>query len=141
MSQNHSELMSSASVELDQPLRFAGSLAATRVASPEAKADAHQTAEGAHLAPPSSLDGKAVNETNDDILFVSAQVRRGFSEIERASAALRRAQPDLEAWSHQTAELAPARKPRPVWLVIGAVWISTVSLIAMATLAIAALVS
>jgi hypothetical protein len=52
---------------------------------------------------------------------------------------LRNAQPDLEAWSIPKVDVAQTHKPRSVWFVIGAVWISTVLLLAMATLAIASL--
>jgi hypothetical protein len=75
----------------------------------------------------------------DDILFISEQAQQDFSEIESASAALRDAQPDLEAWSIPKVDVVQTHKPRSVWLVVGIVWISTILLMAMATLAIASL--
>jgi hypothetical protein len=82
---------------------------------------------------------KAVDAGADDILFISAQAQHDFAEIEGALVALRRAQPDLESWSTATTDAVQARKPRSVWLVVGAVWVSTVLLMAVATLAIASL--
>jgi hypothetical protein len=84
----------------------------------------------------------AVDPGGDDILFISAQAQHDFAEIEGALAALRHAQPDLEAWSIARTDAVQAHnKPRSVWLVVGAVWISTVLLMAMATFAIASLLS
>jgi hypothetical protein len=79
------------------------------------------------------------DRTEDDIRFISEQVQRDFAEIETASATLRHAQPDLEPWSPPTAEATRTNKPRSIWVVVGAVWVSTVLLMAMATLAIASL--
>jgi hypothetical protein len=78
-------------------------------------------------------------QTEEDIRFISEQVQRDFAEIETASAVLRHAQPDLEPWSPPTAEATRPNKPRSIWVVVGAVWVSTVLLMAMATLAIASL--
>jgi hypothetical protein len=66
------------------------------------------------------------------------QLARDMAEIERAAAALRKAQPDLESW---TGPPTPAvGKPRPVWLLIGALWISTALVTIGAVVAIHALV-
>jgi hypothetical protein len=52
-----------------------------------------------------------------------AQLERDIAAIERASAALRRAEPARESWTDAP---APAmQKPRPVWLLIGVLWLST----------------
>ncbi len=66
------------------------------------------------------------------------QLARDMAEIERAAAALRKAQPELESW---TGPSTPAiGKPRPVWLLIGALWISTALVTIGAVVAIHALV-
>jgi len=70
------------------------------------------------------------------------QLERDLADIERAAAALRRAQPALEAWSSPRADdRAPVatRKPRPVWLLIGLLWFSTALVTVGAVAAIARL--
>ncbi len=66
------------------------------------------------------------------------QLTRELADIETATAALRQGEPALESWSKTSA--APlTRKPRPVWLIIGALWLSTAILTAGAVVAIATL--
>jgi hypothetical protein len=113
-------------------------------------ADARRTvaeSAGAHNASVAGLNGAtrasklAVDPRADDIPSISMQAQLDFAEIVSASTALRAAQPDLEAWTNAKSDLVQTHKPRSVWLVIGAVWISTVLLLAMATFAIASLLS
>ncbi len=66
------------------------------------------------------------------------QLEREFAAIERASAALRRAEPALESWTSPPA--ATLRKPRPVWLLISVLWLSTALVTLGAVFAITALV-
>ncbi len=72
------------------------------------------------------------------------QLARDLADIERAAEALRRAQPGLETWSRPRADDRPAtaamRKPRPVWLLIGLLWLSTALVTVGAVAAIARLV-
>jgi hypothetical protein len=63
------------------------------------------------------------------------EVAREVAEIESATAALRRAEPGLESWNKSTERAA--RKPRPVWLIIGVLWLSTALVTAGAVVAIA----
>jgi len=68
---------------------------------------------------------------------VRDQLAREVADIEAATAALRRAEPALESWTR-----APANsggKPRPVWLLIGVLWLSTALVTAGAVVAIASL--
>jgi len=66
------------------------------------------------------------------------QLEREIAAIERASAALRKAEPELESWSNLS---PPAmHKPRPVWLLIGVLWLSTAIVTIGAVFAISALV-
>jgi hypothetical protein len=68
---------------------------------------------------------------------VRDQLAREVADIETATAALRKAEPALESWTK-----APANsggKPRPVWLLIGVLWLSTALVTAGAVVAIAAL--
>jgi len=70
------------------------------------------------------------------------QLARDIAEIERATAALRKGEPALESWDESWSGdvlAMPARKPRPVWLVIGLLWLSTALLTAGAVAAIARL--
>ena len=64
----------------------------------------------------------------------SNEYARAIAEIEQASAALRRAEPGLEAWKPDV-----AREPRrswPVWILVSGIWISTVTVFAGAISAI-----
>jgi hypothetical protein len=68
----------------------------------------------------------------------SDQLARDIAEIERAAATLREAEPRLETLSGPP---APALvQSRPVWLIIGVLWISTALATLGAVFAIAALV-
>lgn len=70
------------------------------------------------------------------------QLARDFAAIERASEALRRAQPALETWSRPRTDGRPAMamgRPRPVWLLIGLLWFSTALVTVGAVAAIARL--
>ena len=50
------------------------------------------------------------------------QFSRDIAAIEQASVALRRAEPALRSWAEPPASL---NSPRPLWLIIGTLWIST----------------
>jgi hypothetical protein len=67
-----------------------------------------------------------------------AQLDRDIAAIEKASAALRRADPAMETWTD--ARPAAMQKPRPVWLLIGVLWLSTALITIGAVFAISALV-
>jgi len=81
------------------------------------------------------------NEIADDAGAMAQTVRdqlaREVAEIEAATAALRRAEPALESWTRAPANTGG--KPRPVWLLIGALWLSTALVTAGAVVAIATL--
>ncbi|MGB6543060.1 MAG: hypothetical protein WBF03_19550 [Xanthobacteraceae bacterium] len=66
------------------------------------------------------------------------QLARDIAAIERATAALRKAEPTLESWSDPPPQAS--HKPRPIWLLVGALWISTAIVTVGAAVAIAALV-
>jgi hypothetical protein len=68
------------------------------------------------------------------------QLARDIAEIERATAALRKAEPALEAWTGTERPSGQARKPRSVWFLVGALWLSTAIVTAGALVAIASLV-
>jgi hypothetical protein len=55
-----------------------------------------------------------------------------------AAAALRRAEPGLESWTDMPPATTP--KPRPIWLLIGVLWLSTALVTIGAVFAISALV-
>jgi hypothetical protein len=80
-------------------------------------------------------------EVDDSGLLAAADrehLEREIAAIERAADALRRADPELESWS----DVPPAtmHKPRPIWLLIGALWLSTALVTIGAVFAISALV-
>ncbi len=89
------------------------------------------------------------HQVDGDVGVVRAhdQFARDIAEIERATAALRRAEPSLEMWSEAGSEARTddaaaltIRKTRPVWLLIGLLWLSTALVTVGAVAAIARLV-
>jgi hypothetical protein len=101
------------------------------------------------LAEPAFVAAADSYEADGDVGVVRAneQFARDIAAIERATAALRRAEPALETWDEAGAERRaeePAafsiRKTRPVWLLIGLVWLSTALVTAGAVAAIARLI-
>ena len=87
--------------------------------------------------------GAAVREPHDgmaaasDSLRPDDQLARDIAEIERASKALRKAEPALEPWIERSAEdplaVTPPGPP-PVWLLIGAWWL-VMALVAVGAIA------
>jgi acetate kinase len=65
------------------------------------------------------------------------QLARDIADIESATAALRRAEPALQSWTKSPA--AAVAKARPLWMLIGILWLSTALIAAGALAAIAAL--
>jgi hypothetical protein len=63
------------------------------------------------------------------------QLAREIADIENAAAALRKAQPALKSWS-KPAVPALAPKTRPLWFMIGVLWLSTALVTAGAAFAI-----
>jgi hypothetical protein len=68
---------------------------------------------------------------------VRDQLAREVADIELATAALRRAEPALESWTKEPVNAGS--KPRPVWVLIGVLWLSTALVTAGAVVAIATL--
>ena len=68
---------------------------------------------------------------------VRDQLAREVAEIEAATAALQRAEPTLESWTQ--APVTATGKPRPVWLLVGVLWLSTALVTVGAVVAIATL--
>jgi hypothetical protein len=100
------------------------------------------------FAEPASLaDADYAADGDIGLVRANEQFARDIAEIERAAAALRRAQPGLETWDEndtaaRAAEAASfaIRKSRPVWLLIGALWLSTALVTVGAVAAIARLI-
>jgi hypothetical protein len=65
------------------------------------------------------------------------QLAREIADIERAAAILRLAEPALQSWSKPT--MPVLGKPRPLWLLIGVLWLSTALVTAGTVVAIATL--
>jgi hypothetical protein len=98
-------------------------------------------------AAPSVADTDYEVEGDVGLVRANEQFARDVAEIERATAALRRAQPGLETWSETSTEARAedaasfaVRKTKPVWLLIGALWLSTALVTAGAVAAIARLI-
>jgi nucleotide-binding universal stress UspA family protein len=85
---------------------------------------------------PTSEPSPALTEPGPSALTESGQYARAIAEIEQASAALRRAEPALEAWLPEgepvpdVAAQREARYSRSVWILVGGIWISTVLVMA-----------
>jgi hypothetical protein len=68
------------------------------------------------------------------------EIARDIAAIEHATEVLRRAEPALDVWTQSTTGTAPALgQPRPVWLLIGVLWISAALVTLGAVVTIAAL--
>jgi hypothetical protein len=96
----------------------------------------------AGIVPLELAPGGDANPAEDNVLpdaAVRDQLARDLAEIEAATAALRKAEPGLESWT-KIEEPLIAPKPRPVWLLVGTLWLSTALVIAIAVVAIANLV-
>lgn len=94
---------------------------------------------GSLEAPPPPGSDAAVDLEDARVLVQMAkeQLAREIDDIERAAAVLRRVEPALQSWSRPATPVAP--KPRPLWLVIGALWLSTAIVTACAAFTIASL--
>ena len=101
MSKHHPRLLSLASTDGNTVLDEFRGFAAVQRGGAQASADSS--------ASPASAE--------------SDQLSRDIADIERAAAALRRAEPALESWSSVPAYANP--KPRPVWLLVAVLWFST----------------
>jgi hypothetical protein len=75
-----------------------------------------------------------------DALTHADQLARDFAEIERAIAALRKAEPGLEPWAETSLEdplaVSPSEPPS-VWLLIGALWLLLAAVAGCAVVTIA----
>jgi hypothetical protein len=69
--------------------------------------------------------------------FERDQLARDIADIESATAVLRRAEPALQSWTRPRAPALP--KSRPLWLLIGLLWLSTAIVTAGAAYAVAVL--
>src|SRR5829696_4450828 len=94
--------------------------------------DRAPSGEPAHAAPSARM-GSIVSIVDTD------HFERAIKEIERAAAALREGEPDLEPWTPGAMPALEQQLPRSVWLFVGTIWIATVLATGAATLAIASL--
>lgn len=69
--------------------------------------------------------------------FERDQLARDIADIESATAALRHAEPALQSWTKSQMPAAP--KSRPLWQLIGILWLSTAIVTVGAAYAIAVL--
>jgi len=95
--------------------------------------------EGSGAAPPRRrATDRIAEDTSALTRFEQDQLAREFADIERASAALRLGEPALRSWSNPATPPVP-NKPRPLWLLIGVLWLSTAIITVGALAAIATL--
>jgi hypothetical protein len=85
--------------------------------------------------------GRRASDNGEDknalLRFEQEQLARDIADIEWASAALRIAEPALVSWVKPMTPVLP--KVRPLWLLIGVLWLSTALFTAGAVVAIASL--
>jgi hypothetical protein len=96
----------------------------------------HPIAAGIVPLEPAQGDANPAEDNAPTDPAVRDQLARDLADIEAATAALRKAEPGLESWT-KIEEPAIAPKPRPVWLLVGALWLSTALVLAIAVVAIA----
>jgi hypothetical protein len=106
------------------------------VFSADSAADAAALADERASAAPLRSGGNDANDAGSSA--EPDQLARDIAAIERATAALRKAEPALESWSDPPPQAG--HKPRPIWLLVGVLWISTAIVTVGAAVAIAALV-
>src|SRR5438876_2015278 len=83
--------------------------------------------------PPIHVKGETAGVEPDDLA-------QAIADIERASAALRRADPAIESWSDRTIPAIQPLSQRSAWILIGVLWSSTVLIAAGLIFAMASLV-
>ena len=90
---------------------------------------------------PRDLESPRPAQAHDDAgtlaQFERDQLARDHADIEKAAAALRLAEPALQSWTKPLAPVLP--KTRPLWLLIGLLWLSTAIVTVGAACAIAVL--
>lgn len=95
--------------------------------------------ESRSVAPPRRRASDKIGEDTGALTrFEQEQLARELADIERASAALRFGEPSLQSWTKPGIP-ATAKKPRPLWLLIGILWLSTALITVGAVAAIATL--
>jgi hypothetical protein len=101
---------------------------------------AESSAVGAAREPDAGHDIAAANGDDFGLLAAAGRehLEREIAAIERAAEALRKAEPGLESWSDMP--VPTAHKPRPIWLLIGVLWLSTALVTIGAVFALTALV-
>ncbi len=112
--------------------QHAGFLASDGAADNAVADEAHALAVRHDAAPAIAGDSGLLAAADRDHL------EREIAAIERASAALRRAEPGLESWIDMPAPTM--HKPRPIWLLVGVLWLSTALVTIGAVFALSALV-
>jgi hypothetical protein len=112
--------------------QYAGFLASDSAADNAVADKPHRPADRREIAAAAADDSGLLAAADRDHL------EREIAAIERASAALRRAEPGLESWTDMPAPTL--HKPRPIWLLIGVLWLSTAIVTIGAVFAISALV-
>jgi hypothetical protein len=109
--------------------------------SDQAEADQPLTDLSGFDAAPTGPDLPGVDDPGPLAPAERDQLARDIAAIERASEVLRRAEPSLDAWSQSPpGHATPLGQPRPVWLLIGVLWISAALVTLGAAVTIAALV-
>jgi hypothetical protein len=101
-------------------------LAATRERAQPQQGDSRTAP---HLTEPRPATGADV-EHGTAQPAIADEYARALAEIEQASAALRKAEPTLETWQPDAAASGEPRTLRSVWILVGCIWLSTITVFA-----------
>ncbi len=92
---------------------------------------------GRDAAAPTAATAAEIEDARALKRAASEQLARDLADIERATAALRRAEPALQSWSQPAT--AAVHTPRPLWVLMGVLWLSAAVVTVGAAVAIAVL--
>ncbi len=92
---------------------------------------------GRGTAAPMAATAAEIEEARALKRAAGEQLARDLADIERATVALREAEPALQSWSQPVT--AAVRAPRPLWVMIGVLWLSAAIVTVGAAVAIVAL--
>ncbi|MFZ0421423.1 MAG: hypothetical protein WAL80_00960 [Xanthobacteraceae bacterium] len=92
---------------------------------------------GRTAAAPTAATAAEIEDARALKRAASEQLARDLADIERATAALRQAEPALQSWSQPVT--AAVHTPRPLWVLMGVLWLSAAVVTVGAAVAIVAL--
>ena len=92
------------------------------------------------MPPAATVNLAATRSQAKDAAIDPDELARAIADIEKASAALREAEPTLGSWPDRPAPMVQPLSPRSAWVLIGTVRISTVLVMGSVIFAIASFI-